>query len=127
MSRMPKRRRFMAIVFDKNDDAISLHTFWLEPEGKSEYRATTSMSWFNAGFGNRPGADGRTIFFESKAQYDKLEELRRVRVEEAGEVFVDSRQEDFPETPAFTHESLWEFYAAIGYDYKNKRWITPSP
>lgn len=114
------------------DEIIEIHTLDIEPTGsKSRYRALTSMQCLqNRELEMRFGEKRKKNLppfhlgiFENKAPFDKLEEMRKARAIERGTEYEDY----WAEYPHFHHESLWDFYKAVGYDYKSKKWTRPLP
>ncbi len=114
------------------DEIVEVHTINLEPIGsKSRYRALVSMQCLQAReleahYGEKPKKNRPPFhlgIFENKALHDRIENIRRKRCVERGEDFVD----EWAEFPHFHHESLWDFYKAVGYDYKAKKWTRPLP
>lgn len=114
-------------------EILEVHTFTLEPPDskKSRYSALVSMQWFQdreleLRYGDKPKKILPPFYvglFEHKYFFDKMEDSRRKRWYERGEEPEDL----WAEYPHFHHESLWDFYTAIGYDYKAKRWIREEP
>lgn len=112
----------------KGDDVIEVHVFTREPtEEHNPYRATSSMSWFTE-------REGKIVYdgmlkgksipfhlgpFEKKKWHDETEERWRVSCEKSGCEYVTL----LPGIPVFQHESLWDMYAAVGYDHKKKKWV----
>jgi hypothetical protein len=41
----------------------------------------------------------------------------------ADEFEVDCQFQDYSVVPRIHHDSAWDYYNSIGYDWKNKRWI----
>jgi hypothetical protein len=112
-------------------DVLEIHTFTLEPEGKNRYSALVSMQWFQERelelrYGDKPKKNLPPFYvglFEQKHFVDKLEKLRREDYAKRGEEYEDI----WTQFPHFHHESLWDFYKAVGYDYKAKKWTRPLP
>jgi len=113
-------------------EILEVHTFTLEPVGKkSRYSALISLQWFQdreltMRFGDKPKKNLSPFYvglFEHKYFFDKMEKLQRNRCLERNEEFVD----EWAVYPHFHHESLWDFYKAVGYDYKAKKWTRLLP
>ena len=123
-----KNPEYIAGVFYL-DTLIESHVFTLEVDGKSRYRAITSINWFN----ERPrNSNFHTTHIERKALFDRMESHARTRHEERQKKLgSDEQPEPYEGTydglPQFKHSTVWDFYKAIGYDYKRQRWVRPAP
>lgn len=115
-------RKYHAILF-KNGEPIEVHHMTLVPDIKdSAYTAIGSMNWFNereaqtlvAAFdGKKPKSPFHTnIKCDQDFEFDRKFERRAYAPDPA---LTDT-------LPEFTHASIWDFYKAIGYDYKAKRY-----
>lgn len=110
--------QYHAILY-KDGQPIEVHHMTLEPtETQSRYRALVSMNWFN----DREVfalTSGKSKLYRTKIKCHSEHEidLRFERCAYAPDVaLIDT-------LPSFTHTSIWEFYAAIGYDRKRKRYV----
>lgn len=121
---------YRTLLFHRHE-IVEVHTFTTEPPGKNRYRALMSLQWFQERelemrFGDKPKKNLPPFhvgLFEQKYFFDKMEDARRRRWIERGEEPEDL----WAEYPHFHHESLWDFYKAVGYDYKSKRWTREEP
>jgi hypothetical protein len=116
---MDLNRRYHAILW-KDGEPIEVHHFTMEPTVEhSRTRAVSSMNWFN----DREAK----IFCDRKKQHrfhtnikcDSDWEMDR-RFERRAYAPDKALTDTLPE---FTHTSLWDFYKAIGYDYKAKKYV----
>lgn len=122
---------YRAILYRDNHEILEVHTLVLEPEGKNRYRALISMQCFydrelEARYGDKPKKNLPPFFvgqFEHKYFHDKMEAARRADSVKHNEEYKDM----WAAYPHFHHETLWDFYKAIGYDYKAKKWTRPLP
>jgi hypothetical protein len=85
-----------------------LHSFELEYGVKNWYITITSLS----AFGSREG--GRLFKRHNAGHWDV--EGKRGQVGTVGGSYAN-------QVPEIKHETLWDLYKAIGYDYKLKRYI----
>lgn len=105
------------------DDVYEVHRFPLEINPKrSSYPAMVSINWFHdRGLDWFQGRRGQpkhiTVVFDPLRRVLHVEALRKQRAESPLD-YVHHSADD----PHFFHESLWAFYASIGYDYKKKKW-----
>lgn len=97
-----------------DDDVYEVHRFPLEINPlRSTYPAMTSINWFH----DRGHPRHITLVFDPLRRVLHVEALRKQRAESPLD-YVHHNADD----PHFFHESLWAFYASIGYDYKKKKW-----
>lgn len=87
---------------------IEVHYFNIEG---NPYTARTSISWMC----ERKHPVGMCIEFQNMVHVEKMEAFRKQR---EGESYVPEYADD----PTYRHASLWDFYEAIGYNRKTKRW-----
>ncbi|AFH14676.1 hypothetical protein LU11_gp145 [Pseudomonas phage Lu11] len=102
---------YTELADDPADDREEVHYFPLEANPKrSNYPALTSIGWFY----------GRDLPSHISVSIDPLYRVRQIENmrKERGISMVDA----FHDAPHFYQESLWAFYASIGYDYKKKKW-----
>lgn len=96
------------------EEVIEVHWFPLEPNtARSTYPAGTSICYFDRRLEQRDAPEGLLIDFEP---------LRRVYL---GERFRQERENYryiYDESPHYIQNSLWDFYASIGFDRKTKKW-----
>lgn len=97
---------------------IEVHWFPLEANpDRSTYSAITSMHWFNNRLEQKDAPKGLLVEFE---------EMRKIALRE----HIRQRDYDFnypfDTSPHFVQSSLWDFYTAIGYDIKTKKWVDRS-
>lgn len=118
----PGARVYHAILW-KAGEPIEVHHMTMEPTvEQSRTRAVSSMNWFN----DR----------EAKVLVDAFDKKKpraifhaNIKCQQAWDFHVKFERRAFDPDPApvdslpqFTHTSIWEFYKAIGYDYKAKRY-----
>jgi len=115
---VPGARKYHAILF-KQGEPIEVHHMTMEPTvEQSRTRAVSSMNWFN----DR----------EAKLLYEKGVQPfhTNIKMQQDWDFHVKFERRAFEPDPApvdslpqFTHASIWDFYKAIGYDYKAKRYV----
>lgn len=118
MEAKPVNRVYHAMLF-KGDDAFEVHHFTMEADpDASRYRAVTSYNAFHereaekAGTGYKPGIIRAHVMNQREWEHHLRFEQRAFRPEPTPTDLL----------PEFTHTSIWDFYKAIGYDYKAKRY-----
>lgn len=120
---------YYAILY-KDDEPIEFHVFTAEPTAKhNRYRAVSSMGWFSERevalrYGDNPKKNLSPFHMSSmgrKAAYDKEEASWLAQCKKEGR--EAEYKELYANIPHFEHTSLWDMYAAVGYDYKKKKWI----
>jgi hypothetical protein len=121
---MKKFRWYRAKLYNGNT-TIAFHYFkipYLNERGG--YTQTSSYNWFNDREANRhykltqqKKPLGRWCYIERFIEAHRFESMVKKRLKELGV----SYQED--KLPFFKHQSLWDFYKAVGYDYKKKKWM----
>lgn len=111
-------RLYHAILW-KDGNPIEVHHLTMEPTVKqSRHRAVSSMNWFNERelkiFCDRKVKPRyhTNIKCHTDWEFDLRFERRAYAPDQA---LTDT-------LPQFTHTSIWDFYKAIGYDYKAKRY-----
>ena len=112
--------------FDQADHShVHLHVLELPPtsEHGEFYRQTTSFSWFFHGPKRRNEIPGKRLFHVS--WWDDFERQTKLNRKSMAKYCI--RGLDDTELPTTTHESLWAFYKAVGYDYKTKKWSEQTP
>ncbi|MNQ58253.1 hypothetical protein D3C85_724440 [compost metagenome] len=115
---MNRHRKFYC-TFWKDGTPVELHVFTLEPEGKSDYRAIGSYNAFNNNEGKRLLNDPH-VMFRGHAVNERDHLLsRQIQADTCARWELTPE----PELPVFTHDSIWDMYKAIGYDYKRKRYV----
>lgn len=85
------------------------------------------MSWFSERESKRvydamlkgKGIPFHMSSFERKKRHDDTEARWKASCEKSGREYEPL----LAGVPVFTHESLWDMYAAVGYDYKKKKWV----
>jgi hypothetical protein len=91
-------------------DGLEIHRFPLEAVPfRSNYRALTSIGWFNC----RELPEDLSVIFEPLRMVKRMEEERKKR---------EDYEYDWHNDPHFIQGSLWDFYAAIGFSHKTKKW-----
>ncbi|WP_338923620.1 hypothetical protein V0M98_35920 (plasmid) [Pseudomonas silesiensis] len=96
-------------------ERIEIHRFPLEAVPfRSNYRALTSVSWFQC----RDMPEDLSVIFEPLRMVKRMEEERKRR---------EDYEYDWCNDPHFLQGSLWEFYAAIGFSHKTKKWGSRAP
>jgi hypothetical protein len=91
-------------------EGLEIHRFPLEADpNRSDYRALTSIGWF----GSRDFTEDLSVIFEPLRLVARMEAERKKR-----EDYVYDWRDD----PHFLQASLWDFYAAIGFSHKTKKW-----
>lgn len=111
-------RLYHAILW-KDGAPFEVHHLTMEPTAQhNRYRAVSSLNWFNERevkivAERKPHRFHAKIKCDSDFQMDLKWERRAYEPDPAP---VDS-------LPQFTHTSIWDFYKAIGYDYKAKRYV----
>lgn len=108
MSTLPERR-YRARLLRPNSDTEELHYFSVDG---NPYTALTSMGFMR----ERKKPEGLYLDFEDMLHVDIRAELRKVR---------GQHDDEYEDCPMYYHISLWDFYEAIGYDRKTKRWSNP--
>ena len=117
---MSERSKFAIVEINLADSShVHLHILSLPPTSEhGEFqRQTTSFSWFFHGPKSRNQTKTKLFYaiwwdeFEIKVKKD-----RKTMAEHC------IRGLDDTELPTTTHASLWDFYKAVGYDYKTKKW-----
>lgn len=98
------------VVLWENHKAKEYHTFTLDFDTKGWYVSTTSISAFST-------REGTRLYNSQKA--GKRLNGKRCHVKFGDDDF-DSLINNLPH---YQHNSVWEFYEAIGYDYKKKRYV----
>lgn len=92
---------------------IELHTFNLSYEDKGFYRAAVSIEYFST-------RESKRLYEANlKGQRDLVGRRCRVRWNDLDYMEINYTQQ----LPKFSHESVWDFYKAIGYDYKKQKYI----
>lgn len=108
--RKPGKLRWYQATYMGSDDVFEVHHFPAEKNPqRSPYPAITSMNWFR----EREHTENIFVDIEPLLLVLKMEALRKARALD----YVYPYQAD----PHFFHESLWAFYASIGYDRKKKK------
>lgn len=98
-----------------DDVKAEMHFFDLPREGKGSYVAIESYNRFHVREAKR----------SSKAAYETGEILhKRCHVQIIDDAIFPIKMAS--ETPKFFHETIWDMYKAVGYDYKKKKYITDS-
>lgn len=96
-----------------NQIKVADHLFVFEPEGKSDYRAIVSYTNFlkrHLLSASKTDTIAVRGLREDEWEWNKKQEIRFAHL--------------LPPTQTYEHDSLWDMYRAIGYDYKSKRWIS---
>lgn len=111
-------RKYHAVLW-KDGAPHEVHHFTLVPDIKnSPYTAIGSMNWFN----DREAK----IFCDRKKQHRFHTNIKCDSDWELDRQFERRAYAPDPALtdtlPEFVHTSIWDFYKAIGYDYKAKRY-----
>lgn len=115
-------RLYHAVLW-KDGEPIEVHHLTMEPTVKhSRYRAVSSMNWFNER--------------EGKILVDRMEKRKpnrfhsNIKCDQDHQLDLKWERSAYAPDPAltetlpqFTHTSIWDFYKAIGYDYKAKKYV----
>ena len=99
-----------------NNRPVAHHHFPTAAKGDNAYRATISYNAFNTAQARQCKRDCMARRFWPLAPHD----LRSI------ELMEDSMRRlghEPKELPQHHHVDIWAFYKAVGYDYKNKRFI----
>lgn len=99
-------RFYRATVLRPRSEIVELHFF---PITGNSHSALTSIGWFR----ERRKPDGLFVDLEDCRVVDRIEARRKQNPDYTPE---------FEDSPVYQHDSLWDFYVAIGYDRKTKRW-----
>lgn len=102
-------------------DDLEVHKFTLEPTcEQSQYRAIVSYNAF-AGRNARQALAGNIQGYLAimRSEADWIEGIR------SGDRVYSPHVNPRRLLPQFVHASIWEFYSAVGYDYKSKKWLRP--
>lgn len=87
------------------------------------YRACTSLSAFSS-------REGTRLYNCHKIKKKMHVEGKRCHVQMEGEIIDISHLAQYgiyPEVlPTFEHATVWDFYKAVGYDYKRKKYVCGS-
>jgi hypothetical protein len=104
---------YEALYFSGNK--VEVHHFTLDADPRrSNYTALTSIGWFH----HREFPADTSVLFENLIFTNRMESMRQQHPDH-----VYSWRND----PHFYHSSLWDFYAAIGYNHKTKKWGKRAP
>jgi hypothetical protein len=114
---LPGARKYHALLW-KDGHPIEVHHMTMEPTAEqSRYRAVSSMNWFNERE-VKIFAERKPHRFHANIKCDSDWEMD-MRFERRAYAPDPSLSDTLPQ---FTHASIWDFYKAIGYDYKAKRY-----
>lgn len=91
---------------------IELHTFSLHYNDKGWYISTTSLSAFS----RREGTRLYEANLKGVTHVDKRVHVMWGDVLWSEEIVTQG-------LPEIKHDSVWDFYKAIGYDYKKKKYL----
>lgn len=113
-----ENRVYHAILWEKGRP-IEVHHMTMEPTSEqSRYRAVSSMNWFNDReskiFCDRKKKHVFHTHIKCNTDWETDRRFER-RAYAPDKALTDT-------LPEFTHTSIWDFYKAIGYDYKLKRY-----
>lgn len=110
---MNRGKNYYANVFDPNTGPIEYHRFTLEPLTKSStHRAIMSYNAFRESRNPKRGAPYYIILNdETDFRITLYHEWRSHEI--CGN--------EIPYKPVYFHDTIWDFYSFIGYDYKRKR------
>lgn len=120
-------RKFAVIEIDRaTSHHLQIHTLWLPlPPEKDFYRQVTSFNAFFhsgrlQGRANGPNWSPEKLF--SERDWDEYERdcERWIKCLAKDGILSDL---DDRKLPQLEHQSIWDFYQAIGYEYKKQRWI----
>lgn len=122
---MSGRAKFAIVEIDLSDHShVRLHV--LELPTMSDYgefyRQTTSFTWFFHGRKRRNWSKTRHFHVSWWDEFEMQTKLNRKTMAEHC-----IRGLDDTELPTTIHASLWDFYKAVGYDYKTKKWVEKTP
>lgn len=122
MTEERKRRRVRAIVYDREEPA-EIHWFWLPNFGEPRFYVTLcSWNWFR----NREG--GRLVAWHDARRAGKKAVVPERRsycniIEDNDPMYhKEVELKIYDALPTFEHATLWDFYKAVGYDYKRKKY-----
>ena len=114
--------RVRVIVYDREEPA-EIHWFNLPKYGEPRFYTTTcSWNWFR----NREG--GRLVAWLDARRAKKKavvpERRSYCNIIEPGDLMHAKEVElkVYDHLPTFEHSTLWEFYMAVGYDHKRKKY-----
>ena len=98
------KRYFIATEIDitNNCEHVQYHEF-----EASDYRSLTSLNAFF--YGTKGYNVSKTRLFNGSRKFEWLEEKLR--------------EENPDRKPTIVHETIWDFYKYIGYDYKHKKYV----
>ncbi|AGS81981.1 hypothetical protein O152_gp097 [Pseudomonas phage PaBG] len=119
---MIEPRWYYALVWLHGDE-VEVHKFTMEPTPEqSHYRAIGSYNAFserNAKLAFLGRIQGYRVSLRTESEWEiDMQGGDRVYAPE-----VNPRRQ----LPMFVHSSIWEFYSAVGYDYRRKKWVRPIP
>lgn len=103
----------MLCILWRNSVPVENHYFNLPDCGEPRfYQSIVSYTWFR----KREGERFRKWYYDPE---HASKPLTRARVDYADDLTrcVDNL------LPKFEHESIWDLYKAIGYDYKKQRYV----
>lgn len=122
-------KKFAVVEIDLTDKFYKhkrIHVLNLPTVTEKEfYRQTTS---FNAFFNGKPkgnrlhGPNQNSTTLYNAKQWTEFESDWERQIK----LFTEKKLKGFPDDrllPRVEHQSIWNFYQEIGYDYKKKRWI----
>jgi hypothetical protein len=113
--------KFAVVVTDlKTFEHLHLHILWL-PDAMEPgfYRQTVSFNSFFHGMKGRSVIRGIKQYYAKR--WDEFEMGCDLWDETVRLNHLTSAHDDRT-LPTSEHHSIWEFYKAIGYDYKKQRW-----
>jgi hypothetical protein len=105
---------------------LEVHKVRLPEYGeKGNYVQLLSLSAFahNADKDKNRGCWSPDFLYFGKRWYEFIEDCEcwEENARRSGVPLTDDRT-----LPCIEHNSLWDFYQAVGYDYKKKKWHTPA-
>lgn len=115
-------RWYYALIWLHGDE-LEVHKFTMEHTvEQSHYRAISSYNAFEDR-NCRQVADGKIFGYRASMRSERDWEMDMRFGDRAFAPDVFPRRE----LPMFEHASIWDFYIAVGYDYKQKKWIRELP
>jgi hypothetical protein len=118
-------RKFAVQQIRRSDSHhVQLHVLWLPFVTETGfYRQVTSFNaFFHSGKLKKHGPNWSPEFLYRELDWEEFEIECNTWREHAGKYDLDPDACDWRKLPTTEHQSIWEFYEAIGYDYKSKRW-----
>lgn len=113
-------KKDVAVLWNNRHERLEVHIFTMEPPGKSRYRALISWSYFRSREADKCNPKNRGKYFDYRTHGMDLRD-HETNLEAENRIFAP-KQSPLSKVPVFEHESIWDMYKALGYDYKRKRY-----